>query len=149
MRIVVCGIGNILRADDGVGPAVIEKLKPQLQGGDVLLLDCGSTPENYLKTIEKFKPDLLVIIDTVELKKPPGTVETIETEKIVGEMMSTHKLPVSLFIKYLQKSLDSEIIFIGVQPKTTLFVDKMSSECVAAVEKVAERVVEIVGGKRL
>jgi hydrogenase 3 maturation protease len=145
MKVAVCGIGNPLRADDGAGPAVIEKLQSCLKSEDVLLLDCGSTPENQLKTIQNFRPDRIVIIDAVDIKKPAGTVETIDTKKIAGEMMSTHKLPISLFIKYLQRSLDSEIIFIGVQPKTTLFGEQMSRECAGAVEKAAEIVAEIAG----
>ena len=38
MKIAVCGIGNRIRGDDGVGPEVIRTLRPDVADMDVLLL---------------------------------------------------------------------------------------------------------------
>ena len=50
---MILGIGNPLRGDDAVGLKVIQNLSGRIPG-NVLLLECGMTPENYLGKIEEF-----------------------------------------------------------------------------------------------
>ncbi len=146
MKIAICGVGNRLRGDDGIGPMVIEELsREDINKKNVLLLDCQSVPESFIFKIEEFKPKKVIIIDAVELGKEPGTIEEVDINRIKGQLMSTHKLPVSLFIDYLQKKLeDYRIVFIGVQPENTGFGSRMSRECREAVGKAKDMVLEMI-----
>jgi len=142
MKTVVCGIGNSMKGDDGIGPAVIEKLKKEnLNPEDVMLIDCGTAPENFLGRITWFDPARVIIVDAVDMGREPGTVETINTGSIIGDRVSTHNLPLSMFVSYLKdmfrNSLD--IVFIGAQPNQTGFGLSMSEKGRLAVDEIKGR----------
>ena len=64
----------------------------------------------------------------------------VDTKKIAGILFSTHKLPLGMTLKYLEKT-DADIVFIGVQPKATGFGVEMSAECKNAIAIVKEIVI--------
>jgi len=133
-RIVVCGIGNRLRGDDAVGPMVIDELQKKNPPETTMLLDCGLTPEGFAGKVISFEPDMIIIIDAVEMNRLPGEVADIPAEKIKAQLATTHKMPITLFIDYLQRSLPkAEIAFIGIQQSTTTFGEGMSNACKKAV----------------
>ena len=136
-RIVVCGIGNRLRGDDAVGPLTIDELKKKTWPESILLLDCGSTPEAMSGKIIKFEPDLIILVDSVQMNRLPGEVEKIPIDKIKSMLATTHKMPITMFIEYLQNSLPAaDIIFIGMQQSSTVFGGEVSKECGAAIADV-------------
>ena len=144
-KTAICGIGNRLRGDDGAGPAVIDRLKKRSLPKSALLLDCGQAPESFAGKILSSRPDTIIIIDAVEMDRPPGSIEEIPAERIKAQLATTHKMPITLFMEYLQRSLpDTEIVFMGIQQKRTGFGDEMSKECKQAVEKAADKSSRIV-----
>ena len=140
MRVAVCGVGNRIRGDDGVGPEVIQALRSEIDDKDVLLLDCESSPENLLGEIQGFSPDKVILIDAVDLGEKPGSVGMVDIHSIKKQSMSTHKLPLNLFIDYLQNRMKFKIHFIGIQPKQTALGEEMSEECRKAVPLVKDLV---------
>lgn len=139
MRCVVCGVGNRLRGDDAVGPVVVEKLRERFSSSDDLLfIDCGSAPENFLSKIKKFGPSKVVVVDAVELGRDAGAVEVVDTSRIKGFLHSTHQLPLSLFVGYLEKEGRCKIVFVGVQPKAVGFGVALSRECEGAIDRAVE-----------
>jgi len=150
MRTVVCGIGNKIKGDDGIGPAVIEKLNEEMEEGnidpeEVMLIDCGTAPENFIGKITWFDPDKIVIVDAADTGTEPGTVSVIDRGRIVGDRISTHKLPLTMFISYLKdmfrQSLD--IKFIGVQPDGTAMGSPMSQSGERAVEEIKKKILSM------
>ncbi|MEA3230023.1 MAG: hydrogenase 3 maturation endopeptidase HyCI [archaeon] len=144
--IVVCGIGNQTRGDDGCGPHVIQKLmssKDCFDNLDVHLIDCGLAPENFTGKIVALAPRKVIIVDAVDLGDEPGYFEYVDIERIKGQLISTHKLPVTLFISFLQKEAGCDVDFIGIQPKTLGFGDEMSAECVKGCSEVVDMILEI------
>lgn len=72
--VVVIGIGNTYRRDDGVGHAAAEALKPLLPGTDVLFLDGEAT-----QLVDAWDGRrLAIILDAVRRGDPPGTVHRLE-----------------------------------------------------------------------
>jgi hydrogenase 3 maturation protease len=153
MRTVICGIGNSMKGDDSIGPGVINALNNELEQGNgnlntenVMLLDCGTAPENFIGKITWFDPERVVIVDAVDMGKEPGTVEVIDTGKIIGDRVSTHKLPLSMFVEYLRdmfrKSLD--ITFIGAQPDGTAFSTPISQSGERAVDEIKKKILRMV-----
>jgi len=140
--VVVCGIGNSTRGDDACGPYVVEMLKNK--DSRLSLIDCGLAPENFTGKIKHINPRMIVIVDAADLGRDAGCFEKIDIEKIKGQLMSTHKLPVSLFIEFLQKEIGCDVEFIGIQPKGLGFCEDMSDECVIGCEKVVEIILEMV-----
>lgn len=114
MDLVVMCIGNRDGGDDAVGPYVADVLKRKKVGFEVI--DCGTTPENFTSTVRRLKPKRVVIIDAVEMGFPPGTVRVIPIDKIGVMHVSTHGIPVSVLIGYLNKFVE-KVVLVGVQPK--------------------------------
>lgn len=120
-RILIVGIGNTLKGDDGAGCAAIKNLQLKIKSENIKLLDVGSAPENYTKKIKDFKPDTIVFIDAVEMKETPGTVKIIDEKDITSGYFTTHNMPLNLFLDYIKEETKAKIIFIGIQPKSTRF----------------------------
>ena len=146
-RIVICGIGNGLRADDAVGPLVIDKLQKRSNElpERIMLLDCGSTPERYAGKIIDFNPDTIILVDAVQMNRMAGEVVDVPVEKIKSMLTTTHKMPITLFIDYLQKSLpDMDVVFIGIQQASTIFGEELSDECRASVPISVGKIMSII-----
>jgi hydrogenase maturation protease len=79
-RILVAGVGNVLRGDDGFGPAVTELLVDLPAGADVIETGIGG-----IALLQEIMAgcDGLILIDAVDRGAAPGTVFVLEPE--VGE----------------------------------------------------------------
>ncbi len=144
-RVAVIGIGSELRGDDSAGIKTVGLLKKKLDSLKVLLIDTGTVPENFGSKIEEFNPSHIVIVDAVDMKEEPGVVKIIDPGKIVGEAMSTHKLPLSIFIEYLQERVRVEILIIGIQALRVGMGEEMTEEVRLSVESVAKTLSEKLG----
>jgi len=70
--VVIIGIGNTLRQDDGLGPAAVERLRMRLNDPRVELLDVQSLTPELASTI--WKARRVVFIDASE-GLAPGTIQ--------------------------------------------------------------------------
>jgi hydrogenase 3 maturation protease len=143
-RVVVCGIGNRIRGDDAIGPMVIDSLQDK---GDenILLLSCESVPESFLGRIVDFRPDKVILIDAVDFGREPGTVDRVDMHTVKQLNLSTHKMPLTLFVDYLQKRIKFRLVFIGFQPKSLRLGDDISPECGKSADLIKEMVLEDLG----
>lgn len=133
-KVLIVGIGNRLRGDDGVGPEIIKRLNNPLPR--LLLFDVGETPENYLGKIVKQKPNTIVLIDAVDFGSSPGTIKIIEKDDIRNESLSTHNASLNLVANYLQKETSADVFLLGIQPKTTEFGREISQPARKGLEKI-------------
>jgi len=128
-------IGNPDGGDDAVGPYIAKKLKDNFT-----VLDCETNPENYTSIVKKQNPDKLIIIDAVDMGLRPGEIRKVPKEKIGVMTISTHGIPVSVLIDYLERFIDN-IILIGIQPKN------MSGQITEIVKKSADKLVNLIKNK--
>ncbi|MEO0227492.1 MAG: hydrogenase maturation peptidase HycI [candidate division WOR-3 bacterium] len=136
-RLCISGVGNMQKADDGAGPLVIKLLRRKIKkqkSEEILLIDCGEAPENYSGEIRKFQPALTIIIDVCISGKKPGTIHIVKPEKIQYDDFSTHRLPLSMFVKFLEETIPTKVLVIGIEPKNLNFGDGISPEVKKAVE---------------
>lgn len=139
-KVLVMGIGNRLRGDDGVGPEIVSRLKNRVH--NLLLFDVGEVPENYLEKIASEKSNTIVLIDAVELGASPGKIKIVESEDIKDESLSTHKVSLKLVATYLRKRTSADVFLLGIQPQNTKFGGEISDSVREALEKVV-RALEI------
>lgn len=125
-------IGNREGGDDAVGPYIADKLKD-----DFTVLDCGTVPENYTSVVKKQNPNNLIIVDAVDMGLKPGEIRIVPKEKIGVMHISTHGIPISVLIGYLEQYVEN-IIFVGIQPET------MSGEMTETVRKSGDKLVELI-----
>jgi hydrogenase 3 maturation protease len=138
-KVLVLGVGNPLKQDDGAGPAVISKLKIQNEKliNNVELLDARSAPENYTGKIKQIKPDTLVIVDAIGFGEKPGSIKIMETEEISTQSLSTHNVSLKTFVGFLKADLpDLDVLVVGIQPKQVNFGEGLSPEVEKAVEEL-------------
>jgi len=124
-KLVLLGVGNPLRGDDGAGPKLIRELKNKI---DAILLDCGEVPENFLGEIVKAQPDTVIIIDAVDLEKSPGSIAVLEEASLVSTGWSTHRASLRPFIRYVKANTEADVFVLGIQPKAMELGSKISDE---------------------
>ena len=137
MEYLVMCIGNRDGGDDAVGPYVADKLK-----NDFTVIDAGTVPENYTSVVKKHDPKNLIIVDAVDMSLEPGEIRIVPKEKIGVMHISTHGIPISVLINYLEQYVEN-IIFIGIQPKV------MSGSLTDTVKKSGDQLAKLVKSKNL
>ena len=129
-RLVILGIGNDIRGDDGVGQYIVESLKDLgKESDDVIIINAKTVPENFTGKIRKIDPSHILIIDAVLMNEEPGTVRVISKEQVGGLSVSTHSMSLSFLIKYLEIEKPYNIVFLGIQPESMGLVEDMSKVC--------------------
>lgn len=77
MLVTVAGFGNVLRADDGFGVRVIETLVAGSVPDGVRVLEIGTGGIHLVQDLLT-GTDALVLVDAVEVGRPPGTVVVLD-----------------------------------------------------------------------
>ncbi|MDR1731445.1 MAG: hydrogenase maturation protease [Synergistaceae bacterium] len=129
----IWGLGNPLLGDDAVGCAVAERLTARGVPG---VLDCGTTPENYLAPLRRKPPSALLIVDAADMGLPPGEFRLLTLEEMSAAADSSHGIPPALLLEPFRASM--EIVIIGIQPESC----RIGSALSAAVERAARLVTE-------
>nr|MDO8080580.1 hydrogenase maturation peptidase HycI [Candidatus Freyarchaeota archaeon] len=135
-KIVLLGVGSEFRGDDYVGLEICKRLKNKVSK-KVSIIEAGVSPENFAGKLRKINPSHIIIFDAADMNLEPGTVKLINSSEIGGLSISTHHLPLSLFIEYLKKTMNLSIIFIGIQPKSTEFSESLSPEIENTVKNLS------------
>ena len=113
-RVVLVGIGSPIRHDDVVGLKVLELLIGKLPQS-VLLLSTETVPESYTGVIRDFAPTHVLLIDAANFKGDPGEGRIIPSIMIANVSISTHSLPLHIFINYIEKSICPNVALLGIQ----------------------------------
>lgn len=130
-KVIILGMGNTLRSDDGVGSILASRLRDKIS---FEVFDVALSPENYLEKIIKEKPDTIIVIDAADFGGLPGEFKVLEAKDIkTTNFFSTHNASISLVINYLQSHLKVDIIILIIQPKTIIFGDKLSQEIAKSI----------------
>lgn len=146
MNVLVLGVGNILMGDEGIGTRAIDLLDKRYRFPEnVELLDGGTSGIELLRYIEG--RDHLILIDAVKGGQPPGTVVRVEGEDVPARFrtrISPHQLGISdlLATAQLTDSIPENMVLFGIEPKDVVMRLEMSPEVEAAMNRLAEVVVE-------
>jgi hydrogenase 3 maturation protease len=111
-----------------VGSLAARKLSQTLKKRYVTVLDGGTVPENFTGLIKRENPSHIILIDAADMGKPPGYIKIIKKDEISQYNISTHAMPLSFLIKYLEHSIEVNIVLIGIQPKEMELIDAVSPE---------------------
>ncbi len=135
-KLIVLGVGNELKCDDGVGPYIIRRLKGEIiENENLLFIDGQTVPENFTGKIRKEKPTHLIIVDACLMDSNPGDIKIVDKDDFVNIGISTHSMSLSFFVKYLEKDTDFKIIFVGIEPKSMDYKDRPTEEIAMAANE--------------
>ncbi len=89
MRVIVAGFGNVLRGDDGFGVVVAQRLLKEPIPDGVEVFDVGIGGIHLVQKLLE-QVDALVVVDAVDLERPPGTLLVIRPD-----VLDVNTLPLS------------------------------------------------------
>jgi coenzyme F420 hydrogenase subunit delta len=120
-RVLILGVGNVLFGDDGFGPSAVEyMLKNCDVPEDVYVMDVGIGSGDILFNValSQTRPQRIVILDAVDLKKKPGEVFELSIDELPANKLadfSMHFFPSSNFLKELRDQMNIDIVIVACQ----------------------------------
>ena len=132
-RILFVGIGNILKQDDGVGVYISRKIKETKQ---ILSLTVEVSIENYIGKINSLNPDILVLIDCMDINSSAGTVELLSLSQIQDQSFNTHNIS----LKRLSEFFSMPIFILGIQPEKIDFGENISYLVTNVADKIINQI---------
>jgi coenzyme F420 hydrogenase subunit delta len=150
--VLILGCGNELFGDDGFGPAVARALARRLRGqpepgGRLLAMDVGTAvrPVLFDVLLSTVRPRKIVVVDAVDLGRPPGEVWMIEAKhlpEVKLDDFSMHQLPTSSLLRELSEVGGVEVICLVGQ--VSGFPSHVRPGLSAAMRGAIERAVELI-----
>jgi hydrogenase maturation protease len=150
-KILILGVGNPFRRDDGIGPAIIGRLKLEwglpepgrLRESNVDLLDGGIDGLSLIDYIEGYEK--VLVVDAVNMGMAPGEVRMFSPEEvkltIKADALSTHGFGLAEVIALMEKlEMKTDIRIIGIQAKDVTFGEGMSPEVSSKIEEILKLV---------
>ncbi len=150
-RTLICGVGNKLKRDDGLGPFVIEQLEdtPMPEGVDVV--DYGISGFKCALKLEGYSK--VVFVDAISLPGfEPGRLHRLKITK--EKLMKSPKLSdfsLSMHETDLERIMATaavlniypdEVVIIGCEPSDTAVGLGLTKSVEAAVPKIIELVLK-------
>ena len=126
-KLLIIGIGENRMGDDGAGVYITWELWQKWgKNPKISIINGGITPEERLSEIIDFQPELLLIVDVIDLKKPAGTVVILEENKMVNYLpISSHSLPLPIFVDRIKSNVPGvDIKLVGICPYSLQFLDR-------------------------
>lgn len=144
-KILVVGVGNRLRCDDGVGCHIIDLLKERVK--DIEVIDAGTVPENYIEPIIQERPERVLIVDACLFDGKPGEFCLFEPESFENLCLpnfSTHTLPLNLIAQVISTRTNAKVYLLGIQPAQRGFGEKLSLALTIALPKILNYILHFI-----
>jgi len=141
-KVVIVGVGNVLRGDDGLGPVFVEGLKSKV---GVPCINAGNVFENYLGVIIRERPETVLLVDAVHLDMNPGEFAIVDPSRIEHGGLSTHDVSPSLFLNFLVEETRCNIFLLGIQPERIALGTGISETVRKTLRNLEKEVVEALG----
>ena len=145
-RIVVVGVGNPWRGDDGAGPAVAAALRDRLDpGAPVDVVDLDGEAARLVDAWDG--ADLAVVVDAVRTGAPPGVLHRLDAGDVhATATASSHALGVQHAVALARAlgRLPRRLVLVGVEGADFGHGTRLSDQVAAAVEPASRLVAEVV-----
>ncbi len=131
-RIAVLGIGDDVNPLDRPG-IVAAVLIHALERPDVTVFLAGTMPENFTGGLRDLAPSHVLMIDAAEMGLPPGGLGLIHPGQVRGQRFSTHAMPLTLVIEYVEQEIGAKVVLVGVEPDKASPTDEPAAALSPAV----------------
>jgi hydrogenase maturation protease len=153
---LICGFGNMLRRDDGLGAYVIDQLAERELPDYITLRDFGTS--SFRAALEIGDYDRVIVIDAIRAGGKPGTLYRTVLDY---ENMASSNLPDSFTISLhevgLEKALATasftgrfpkEVVILGCEPDDVSFGLTQSKIVKRKVKRLLELVLSEIEGRK-
>jgi hydrogenase maturation protease len=114
-RVVIVGLGNLNRGDDGTGLYLLHKLQEKPKLDSILFIEAERTPENHLDEIVANHPELVIFVDVIRNLKQ-NTIQLLDATSIEQKGFTTHSYSITLIEQYLNNyNIKTRYLAIPVQ----------------------------------
>ncbi|HHI87891.1 MAG TPA: hydrogenase maturation protease [Candidatus Cloacimonetes bacterium] len=141
MKTLILGLGNTIRADDGVGIHIANKLKDLHPELDVI----EASAAGFRIIDEIIGYDKLILIDSIQTgQKPVGSYYIFGMDEFQKTMHHTSPHDMSMFeafemMKEHDADLPGEVVIYAIEVKDTLtFSEECTPEVTVAIPKIAD-----------
>ena len=132
-RLLFVGVGNLLRRDDGVGVVISRQI---VERPEILSLTVEVSIENYIGKINSLEPHELVLIDCMDLGRPPGSYRLLALEDLEDITFNTHNISLGKLADFFQYPS----YVLGIQPASLEFGESLSPSVEDAVKMIVEQI---------
>ncbi|MGI8684102.1 MAG: hydrogenase maturation protease [Acidimicrobiales bacterium] len=148
MRILIAGVGNVLKADDAFGVEVAHRLEQMELPDGVRVVETGIGGIALVQELQEGW-DAMIVADAVDRGRPPGTVMLIEPDVIDvkalswgerSDLLSDAHLATPERVFMLSRALGvlpDRLLMVGCQPLDVEAIGIEMSEPVKAAVDVA------------
>ena len=136
--ILFVGIGNVLKSDDGVGVYISRGIR---EVNRLSALTVEVSIENYIGKINSLNPDVLILVDCMELGKPAGSFDLFRIDEVEDGTFNTHNISLSR----LEDFFTMPVFILGVQPKKIDFGETLSE----IVKDTADKILLLINNKEV
>lgn len=137
-KILFVGIGNLFKMDDGVGVYISRKIK---NAGAILSLTVETSIENYIGKINSLNPDILILVDCVDINSPAGTFKLMTLSQIQDMTFNTHNIS----LRRLSEFFRMPVYVLGIQPEKIDFGENISY----LVKNIADKIIKQINKKEV
>ena len=147
MKVLILGIGNLLRSDDGVGLHIIEALRKENLGDHVDLLE-GLSGLDILDAMKGY--DRIILVDATKTGGEPGTIHELSLKDIqdkhTNHSFSTHlnmdlQTMLELGDRLFPGKIPKDIRIIGIEAED---VTTISDKCTPKVEQAMPATINLI-----
>ena len=146
-RVIIIGLGNPIKGDDGAGVYITEKLKESQNKNLINIITCYNSPANYLGKISKYNPDFVLFIDAVYHPNfSQGDIVIINPNKILElESFTTHYQNYSVILEFLNRELNKTLdyLVLGINVKKLELEDDISEIVIKSSEIIISSLKEM------
>ncbi|MCX8053147.1 MAG: hydrogenase maturation protease [Armatimonadetes bacterium] len=141
-NLVVVGVGDERRGDDGVGLLMTKLLADALRSlqrrdrSRLNVIDAGTSPELETWRIRELAPDVVLFVDAVDFGGSPGDAAFLKPSDLRAQGFDTHRAPLRLTMEYLEAELGVKCRLLAVQPKDIRQNVPMSNDVAQSVQRL-------------
>jgi hydrogenase maturation protease len=151
--ILVLGLGNPLRGDDGVAQSILAELAREDLGCHVTLRDGGTAGLEIANLLEGW--NTVIVIDALDFGGQPGQVHcmALDAGQVRGYPVSSNALHSAGLMEALALAealgtLPEHLTLVGVQPRILQYVPSLSEEVRAAVPVAVRAIVSVLQARQ-
>lgn len=142
-NILILGVGNPFRRDDGIGPAVIRRLQSENSLQQVDLLDGGIDGFALLDQIKLYEK--VLIVDAVDMGLKPGEIRIFSPAEakmtIRTDALSTHGFGLAETLAFMETlEISTDVRILGIQAKDIGFGEDMTPEIHSQLDAIIETI---------
>lgn len=125
-RLVILGIGENRMGDDGAGQYIAFHLDEMIKNPAIKIINGGISPDHRLDELTHHDPDILLVVDAIQMDLPPGNIAFLEEQRMRNYLpISTHTLPLPVYLDRVKIAVPKiRIYLIGICPYSLVFSER-------------------------